>query len=291
MTAMEHVSAQLNSAVDYRACVDDIVTELRGSARVSADRVHAVVCDVLGMSTSARHLLADGGMGVDLVATRAAAAFARVDSRPAAGAAATASSAVDEVRILLSQQVDLAWWDAAPDFASDPEIAADATMIDMNEWRRQGRLKFNFTLASDKLWPRARNFAVRRWFPDLAPGTPGPSTSLARPEMVRLLNAIAIEFAHRSGPETPPLRLNCLTRSVVDQCRLQDLGFSAHLPSAHCRGWAADLEVAWFARFGAVDALIGVLLAYQNDGLINAIDEGRIWHICPNPATLREWAA
>ena len=70
---------------------------------------------------------------------------------------------------------------------------------------------------------------------------------------------------------------------MEDQCRLQELGFSAHLPSAHCRGWAADLEVAWLERFGARGALVEVLQDYQRRGLVNAIDEGRIWHICLNP--------
>lgn len=291
MTAIEHVSGTMAPAGDYRAGVDDIVAELGGSPVLTSERVRAVVSSVLGSSSNAAQLLAAGGMSVTSLADRAAATFQRVNSRTAGLPAAASSSPLAEVRILLSQQVDLVWWDHASDYAHDSDIAADPDLVDMDAWRKQGRLKFTYTLASDKLWPRARNYAVRRWFPDLAPGTPGPSTPLARPEMVRLLNAIAIEFAHRAGPEAPPLRLNCLTRSVVDQCRLQDLGFSAHLPSAHCRGWAADLEVDWFARFGAVDALTGVLLAYQNDGLINAIDEGRIWHICPNPATLREWAA
>lgn len=205
--------------------------------------------------------------------------------------AATATSAAHEIGILLMQQIDLAWWASTPDFEGAGDVDSSPDLVDMRALRREGLVNFGFTLASDRLLPRARNYAVRHFFPDVAPGTPGPSWPYARPEMVNMLNTIACEFANRVGSQVPPLWVNCLTRSVADQCRLQDLGFSAHLPSAHCRGWAADIEVDWFARFGADVDLVELLLEYQDRDLLNAIDEGQIWHVCPNPEALEEWTA
>jgi hypothetical protein len=71
---------------------------------------------------------------------------------------------------------------------------------------------------------------------------------------------------------------------VEHQHRLKSLGFSAMVPSAHCRGWAADIEVAWFQRFGADDTLREILLSYLDQGILNVIDEGRAWHVCMNPS-------
>ena len=80
-------------------------------------------------------------------------------------------------------------------------------------------------------------------------------------------------------------------RSVHHQGRLRDLGFTALLPSAHCRGWAADVEMTWFERFGANGALRDVLLDYQASGVLNVIDEGRAWHLCLAPHAVARYAA
>ena len=45
--------------------------------------------------------------------------------------------------------------------------------------------------------------------------------------------------------------------------------------------------MTWFERFGARDALAGLLLEYRDHGLLNVIDEGQAWHVCPNPDALR----
>ena len=82
---------------------------------------------------------------------------------------------------------------------------------------------------------------------------------------------------------TPVIRVNSIVRTVEHQNHLKTLGFSALSPSAHCRGWAADIEVTWFERFGAAGALREVLLDYLDRGVLNVIDEGRAWHICLSP--------
>lgn len=268
----------------YRDLVDTVAAELAAAEPIDDD----VVLDVVGsaiVSPAARGLIAAADVDPLQLTARAAAVARRFAPRQAA----TARTAGDEIVILLRQQIDLAWWNGVADFDTSADVAGDASLVDMRALRRAGKVRFGFTLASDRLLPRARNYAVRHWFRDIAPGTPGPSWPYARPQMVNLLNRLADDFAEQVGPELPPMWVNCLTRSVEDQQRLQELGFSAHLPSAHCRGWAADIEVSWFDRFGVAGDLVEVLEHYRDRGLINAIDEGSIWHICPNPAHLHEW--
>jgi hypothetical protein len=74
-----------------------------------------------------------------------------------------------------------------------------------------------------------------------------------------------------------------MTRSVSHQRHLRDLGYAAMEPSSHCVGWAVDVEMAWFGRHGAREALEEVLLARQAAGDVNVIDEGQAWHVCVSP--------
>lgn len=281
------------AAVDaYRQSVCELRAELEARGDLDADFLTAAIIWHLNDERS-RELLEAADTSPHMIAHRAA----RLAEQFRPRAAATATTPWHDVDILLRQQIDIAWWARTPDFRTVSAVEGSDELVDMHVLQRRGEARFEFQLASDQLVPRMRNYAVRRWFPDSAPGTPGPSYPHARPAMVGLLNAVADDFAAAldgadspSGPR-PPLWVNCITRAVEDQCRLQELGFSAHLPSAHCRGWAADLEVAWLERFGVRDALVGVLQDYQRRGLVNAIDEGRIWHICPNPQHAADFVA
>lgn len=200
--------------------------------------------------------------------------------------AGTAQSPVEMVTILLLQQIDLAWWRDTPDFNTAADVAA-AALLNLRTARRAGKLEFRFSLASDRLSYRARNYAIRRWQPQLSPGTPGPSSPYARPEVIEVLNRIARTFRQVAGSDAPPLWVNSITRPLDVQRRLQELGFTAHIPSAHCRGWAADIEVAWYEHHGTQDVLVDILSEFCDAGIINAIDEGCIWHITPSPDFVR----
>ena len=238
-------------------------------------------------SPEMRPVLEAAGVDPEHLTARASAAAEGFRAR----AAATATSAQHEVEIMLRQQVDLAWWAHAQDFDSDADLVSSPEMVDLRSLRRGGQLQFRFALASDQILPRAWKYAIRRWRPDYAPGTPGLSSPYARPQMVTLLNRIATDFAQRTAlvrPDAPPLWVNSITRTVAHQCQLLELGFSAHYPSAHCKGWAADIEVGWYARFGMDAVLIDVLSRWQHQGRISAIDEGRIWHVCPHPSYAEE---
>ena len=159
--------------------------------------------------------------------------------------------------------------------------------MDLVDLRKDGDLRFTFDVLDDGVASRINRFISRRFLPRRSPGTAGMSATQVRPDMVAVLNHIAGEFANVAPKGTPSLHLNSVSRSMEQQRWLRSLGYSALIPSAHCRGWAADLEMTWFERFGARDALAGLLLEYRDHGLLNVIDEGQAWHVCPNPDALR----
>lgn len=200
--------------------------------------------------------------------------------------AGTARSAAQELTIFLLQQVDIAWWrDATPFDTALALTEGERTdeLIDVSAHRVECR--FRFQVASGRLRHRVRNKVVREVLRGRGPGHPGLSFPYAHRGLVALLNQVAAEFSRRSGGE--PLWVNSLTRTVEHQKHLQQLGFTAHLPSAHCRGWAADVETNWHERRGTREVLVDVLRGLVTDGVMNGIDEGRIWHLCPNPDWVR----
>ena len=202
-----------------------------------------------------------------------------------------ATSAAGMVRILLLQNVDLCWWDGEADIEFDHEVPTTPGLVDLLQERRRGNVAFSFGVASDRILPRARDYFVQRCFPSREPRGPGLPFTAIRPAMLGVLNEVAATTAGRAPAGTPPIRVNSIVRSVQHQRHLKALGFSALLPSAHCRGWAADIEVTWFQRFGADAVLRDVLLDYLDRGILNVIDEGRAWHVCLAPDQVERYSA
>ena len=112
--------------------------------------------------------------------------------------------------------------------------------------------------------------------PALRPG-PAAGGNPAQPAGGRL---------RRRRARNPPLWVTSLARSIEQQRRLRALGYTATLPSAHCVGYAMDIEMSWFRRFGAAATLEGLLAERQQAGEVNAIDEGQTWHLCLSPAAV-----
>jgi len=205
--------------------------------------------------------------------------------------ASNAATAAGLVRILLLQNVDLVWWDHDDDLLADADAVNAPDYLDLVAERRHGSVRFSFGVASDGIVRRGRDFLVQRLFPGHEPRGPGLSFTCIRPAMLGVLNEVADQVGQLAPRGTPPIRVNSIVRSVEHQRRLRALGFSALLPSAHCRGWAADIEVTWFERFAADDVLRDVLLDYLDRGVLNVIDEGRAWHICLAPDFVDHYAA
>ena len=225
--------------------------------------------------------------GADRVFTQVIDEYVRFEP----SAASNASSPVALVRILLLQQIDLAWWGHTRDLEDAAAIAASAELVDLRWLRANGGVRFGFGVGSDRLVQRARDYAVQRAFPWREPRGPGLPFRRARPEVIAVLNEIADRVALLAPPKTPRIWVNSIVRSVEHQTRLRRLGFTAVLPSAHCRGWAADIEMAWFERFGATGALREVIVDYLASGVLNVIDEGRAWHLCLSPDAAVEYGS
>ncbi len=270
----------------YRRAVGDVVPHLRDGTS-DPRRAAEPVLELAAGTPELRAVL-------DRVPGGAAAALDRIDSQlsgfrpnPRSNAATPATL----LRIALLQQIDVVWWGSVPPFDDDEAVRRSPRLTPLPPLRRQRRLAFRYRLGTSA-WPgRARNYAVRRWAPDHEPRSSGLSYPLARPAMVALLNEIAGEFAAAARPWRGTMWVNCIVRSTAVQQRLQQLGYSALLPSAHCTGHAADIEMAWLRRHGVAPALEDVLTGYRDAGVLNVIDEGQAWHVCLAPAHLGRYAA
>ena len=187
------------------------------------------------------------------------------------------------IRIFLLAQIDATWWGRIPAFETDEEVLGSADLVDLETLRRRGLLGFQYRRQATTVLTRAARAAERRVWPWGAPRTAGLLFDRARPEVVALLNQLSAQFAKISPPGVPPLWVTSLARSVEHQNRLRALGYAATMPSSHCVGYAIDIEMSWFRRFGAHRALRAMLLERQSEGDVNVIDEGQTWHVCVSP--------
>jgi len=200
---------------------------------------------------------------------------------PSSRSGATSLAAL--IRISLLAQIDALWWGQLPAYPTDADVLDAPELLDLDALDQGGRLRFRYRHQASSFVARAARLVERRALPGRRPMTAGLWLARARPQAVALLNQIAEQFAEVAPPGTPPLWVTSLARSLDHQRRLRALGYAALLPSSHCVGYAADVEMAWFRRFGAQDALQDVLLDRQAAGEINVIDEGQAWHVCLRP--------
>jgi Family of unknown function (DUF5715) len=189
------------------------------------------------------------------------------------------------VRISMLAQIDAMWWGRTPTYQKDSDVREAPEMIDLDQLEPE-RLQFTYRHHASTLVTRAARSAERRALPGRTPRTAGLSMAKARPQVVAWLNQIGEEFAEVAPAGTPPLWVTSLTRSVEHQRHLKALGYIALLPSSHCVGYAADIEMKWYRRFHAHRILRGLLLDRQRAGEVNVIDEGQAWHICLNPGII-----
>ncbi|MFF4874482.1 DUF5715 family protein [Micromonospora sp. NPDC000668] len=191
------------------------------------------------------------------------------------------------VRIYLLSRIDVLWWQDAPTFVTDDQVNGSNDLVDLEWLRRRDLLCFRYQEQPSTVLGRAARGIRRRLRPDATPRTAGLLFRRARREVVALLNDIGREFAAAAPPVTPPLWVTSLVRSTEHQYRLRRLGYAAMLPSGHCLGYSMDVELAWYERFGARDTLAELLLARQEAGELNVIDEGQAWHLCLAPTARR----
>jgi hypothetical protein len=188
------------------------------------------------------------------------------------------------LRISMLAQIEAVWWGRDDCYETDDDLLDAAELTDLDELSAIGQLSFTYRHQSATLLSRAARSTERRTLPGRSPRTAGLWLAKARPQAVAWLNQLAEDFAEFAPAGTPPLWVNSLTRSVAHQRRLRELGYAALLPSSHCVGYAADIEMAWYRRFRAHRILRGLLLDRQRADEVNVIDEGQAWHVCLRPS-------
>ncbi len=187
------------------------------------------------------------------------------------------------VRISMLAQIDAVWWGRERSYQTDADLLDAPELVDLDELRYAGLLQFSYRHQADTFLSRAARSAERRTLPYRSPKTAGLRLALTTAQSISWLNELADEFALHAPAGTPPLWVTSLARSVAHQRRLKELGYAALLPSAHCVGYAVDVEMAWYRRFHAHRILRGLLLDRQRIGEVNVIDEGQAWHVCLRP--------
>jgi hypothetical protein len=190
------------------------------------------------------------------------------------------------MRVYLQSQIDMAWWGHLTPYLTHADLRDSADLVGLGALRRRGELRFRYRPQPRGLAGRALRKAERRVWPQRVPHTAGMRFPFARPEMVTWLNHLSVDFGAARGEATPPLWVNSMARSVEYQNHLRSLGYATVLPSAHCVGYALDLEMTWMRRFNAQDSLQWLLFERQSVGEINLIDEGQVWHVCVSPHTV-----
>ncbi|MGH3303890.1 MAG: hypothetical protein ACRDOK_19860 [Streptosporangiaceae bacterium] len=286
-TAADDLSAgaarRLSDVAVYRQAVADVLAELAGPGRSPSVAVAERVLD---------RRLREPEFAMVLSATPSGpeAAIQRMLRDVRSYRPRTPNSAADlaaMVRITLLTQIDVLWWGHVPAYKSDADVQAAPDLLDLDVLRRDGKVAFRYRRQATTLLARAVRTAERAAAPGHAPATVGLRFACARAELIVLLNQIAADFAKLAPPGTPRLWVTSLARSVAYQRQLRALGYAALFPSAHCVGYAADLEMSWFRQFEADHVLRAVLIGHQRDGDVNVIDEGQAWHVCVRPGAGR----
>jgi len=263
----------------YRAAVTELVASFERSGAADSPRVAARVLSGRLAAPDIAAVLAQtpsgcaGALERLLLEVRA--------YRPSPRSSATSLAAL--IRISLLAQIDVLWWGREPAYPTDADVLSSEDLLNLDALQQGGLLLFRYRHQANSFVSRAARSVERRAMPARRPMTAGLWLARARPQAVALLNQIAAQFAALAPPGTPPLWVTSLARSVEHQRRLRALGYAALLPSSHCVGYAADIEMAWFRRFGAHHALQEVLLDHQRAGRANVIDEGQAWHVCLRP--------
>ncbi|ASW55153.1 hypothetical protein [Plantactinospora sp. KBS50] len=266
----------------YREAVADLLAELTAAAGAGRRRPASAVVAARAGDPELRALWRGTPDGADGTAQRLLGEIAGY--RPSARSSAIDLPAL--VRIFLLSRVDALWWGAAGQFRTDLDVRRSPELVDLEPLRRAGQLRFRYLRQAESLPARAARAARRRLAPDLLPRTAGLRFPRTRPAVLALLDRLADDFAAVSPGAPGPVWVTSLVRSRAHQDHLRELGYAALLPSAHCSGYAADIELAWHRRRGTDTALGMLLLDRQRAGEINVIDEGQAWHVCVSPSAV-----
>lgn len=263
----------------YRAAVADLLIEVGALAGAASTVARQVLIDQRLREPAIAAVLDATPSG--LVGARETLLLEMARYQPSERSSAADLTAL--VRIYLLSRIDVMWWRGASTYRTDEQVNQSTELVDLEWLRRRDLLRFRYQGQPATMFERGMRALRRRIRPSAAPQTAGLRFRRSRREMVALLNDIAREFTAHAPTGTPPLWVTSLVRSAEHQYRLRQLGYAAMLPSGHCLGWAADVEMTWFDRFGAREVLAELLLGRQRAGEVNLVDEGHVWHLCLAP--------
>jgi hypothetical protein len=274
----EHFSPRTPSLGSFREAVSDLVAEVGEAAPADSRAAEHILASRLGEDEFAT-VLEETPDGWDATVARLLFEVRNYEPTPRNSTGTLAAL----VRISLLAQIEAVWWGREPGYQTDSDLSAATDLVDLDDLDADGQLAFSYRHQAVTLLARAARSAERRALPGRAPRTAGILLARARPQAVAWLNDLADEFAEIAPDGTPPLWVTSVARSVDHQRHLKSLGYIALLPSAHCVGYAADIEMRWYRRFRAHRLLRGLLLDRQRAHEINVIDEGQAWHVCLRP--------
>ena len=276
-----------SALASYRAAVDELVKEVTGHPGAAEPATVGEIAAKRLQEPALSDMLSFLDEGADAATVRITDEIHRF--RP--NAHNSASDLVTFTRIILLSQIDSVWWRGTDPFASDDDVLGSAELVDLGRLRSARRLAFGYRAQPAGLPGRARDWVAHRLLPAYRPRVAGLKFTCSRPAVIAVVNQIALEFAAAMPLRTPRIWVNSMVRSVAHQRRLRSLGYAAVLPSAHCTGYACDLESSWLRQFDPDNVLGRLLLERQEAGQVNVIDEGRTWHLCINPNACGELQA
>ncbi len=266
----------------YRAAVSDLVAEVRRCGPTDSGCAESIVAKHLDSEPFA-DVLSCGPEGRDGTIARMCFDVRNFEPGPHSSRSVAAL-----VRISLLAQIDLLWWGHSPAYLTDADVLDATELVDLDHLYRVGQLRFSYRHQAGTFLARAVRSAERHAMPARSPRTAGLWIARGRPSILAWLNQLADDFAEIAPPGTPALWVTSLTRSAEHQRHLRSMGYVAPLPSAHCAGYAADIEMTWFRHHHAHRLLRGLLLDRQRADEVNVIDEGQAWHVCLRPDIVRE---
>lgn len=280
---IEHFSRCLPSLGPFRAAVSDLVAEVAQAAPADTQTVERIVSRRLDQDDFATVLEATpDGRNVTVARLLFEVRNYERSTQNATGALSSL------VRTSMLAQIEAVWWGRIPSYQNNSDVREAAELVDLDDLGATGQLRFCYRHQAMTLAARVARSAERRALPGRSPRTAGLLQPKARPELVAWLNDVADEFEQIAPDRTPPLWVTSVARSVEHQRHLKSLGYIAPLPSSHCVGYAADIEMRWYRRFHAHRILRGLLLDRQRADEVNVIDEGQAWHVCLRPDAISE---
>lgn len=182
---------------------------------------------------------------------------------------------------------DYKWYRTYPVFTDDMFLNKNLEILALNSLKFNYLILFQYSSLKNGLFSRFQN-SFRRWFDMLinkpSGNTIGMRTPYIKLELLSLLNEICV-FVSRKYGYTIRIQVNSIIRTIEHQKQLMNIGYAFSIYSAHCNGYAVDIERKWYVMNNRplLKIINNCLKLYAEKGIINLIDEGIVWHICLNP--------